>query len=224
MAFAMPERSSDILLVPSAIRQLVCRIFFWHGLLSPVGATEPVDLSIPDSLFLPNIPKRPRDAIRGIQFAQETIGMSGREQQMRVLDELLRGNVPGFLRKLKPVHLSHRSPHGEMITALIWVKPDYLAIGSDEDFLRIPLSYPSAVAAAQAFDCILPTRKMVDAVYDQATCHLKPDPLPSGPKMRSSEYYLKHREMIRAQRKAAGCTLGELSCRVIRKMLFSPTA
>jgi hypothetical protein len=136
--------------------------------------------------------------------------MTGRERQMRALDELLRGNVPDFLRKLKPVHLSHRSPHGEMITALIWVTPDYLAIGSDEDFLRIPLSYPSAVAAAQAFDCVLPTRKMVDAIYDQATCHLKPDPLPPGPKMRSSEYYLKHRGMIRNQRKEVGCALGEL--------------
>ncbi|UCF92491.1 MAG: hypothetical protein JSW39_30225 [Desulfobacterales bacterium] len=136
--------------------------------------------------------------------------MTGRERQTRALDELLRGNVPDFLRKLKPVHLSYRSPQGKTITALIWVTPDYLAIGSDEDFLRIPLSYPSAVAAAQAFDCVLPTRKMVDAIYKQATCHLEPDPLPPGPKMRSSEYYLKHREMIRAQRKEAGCALGEL--------------
>ncbi len=97
-----------------------------------------------------------------------------------------------------------------MITALIWVTPDYLAIGSDENFLRIPLSYPSAVAVAQAFECVLPTRKIVDAIYKQATCRLKPAPLPPGPKMRSSEYYLKHREMIRAQRKEADCALGEL--------------
>jgi hypothetical protein len=186
---------------------LICLL---HGLLSPIGATGSVDQSIPASLFLQNIPNRPRDAIRGQQFGIETKGMTGKERQTRALDELLRGNVPDFLRKLKPVRLSYISPHGEKITALIWVTPDYLAIGSDEDFLRIPLSYPSAVAAAQAFDCILPTRKMVDAIYDQATCHLKPDPLPPGPKMRSSEYYLKHRGMIRNQRKEVGCALGEL--------------
>ena len=206
----MRKRLSDIPAVFLAIRRLVYLICLLHGLLAPTGATESVDQSIPDSLFLQNIPKHPQDAISGQQFGQETRGMTGRERQMRALDELLRGNVPDFLRNLKPVRLSHRPPHGEMITALIWVTPDYLAIGSDEDFLRIPLSYPSAVAAAQAFDCILPTRKMVDAIYDQATCHLKPDPLPPGPKMRSSEYYLKHREMIRTQRKAAGCALGEL--------------
>ena len=206
----MPKRPSDIPAVPLAIRHFVYLICFLYALLAPIGATESVDQSIPDSLFLQNIPKRPRDAITGTQFGRETTGLTGRERQMRALDELLRGNVPGFLRKLKPVHLSHRSPRGEMITALIWVTPDYLAIGSDEDFLRIPLSYPSAVAAAQAFDCVLPTRKMVDAIYEQATCHLKPDPLPPGPKMRSSEYYLKHREMIRNQRKEADCVLGEL--------------
>ncbi|MBW2428955.1 MAG: hypothetical protein JRF56_08360 [Deltaproteobacteria bacterium] len=76
--------------------------------------------------------------------------------------------------------------------------------------MRIPLSFPSALAAAQAFDCVLPTRKMVDAIYEQATCHLEPDPLPPGSKMRSSEYYLKHRRMIRAQRKEAGCALDRL--------------
>jgi len=206
----MPKRPSDIPAVPLAIRHFVYLICFLYALLSPIGATESVDQPIPDSLFLQNIPKRPRDAITGTQFGRETTGLTGRERQMRALDELLRGNVPDFLRKLKPVRLSHRSPQGEMITATIWVTPDYLTIGSDEDFLRIPLSYPSAVAAAQAFDCVLPTRKMVDAIYDQAACHLKPDPLPPGPKMRSIEYYLKHREMIRNQRKEVGCALGEL--------------
>lgn len=66
--------------------------------------------------------------------------MTGPERQAKATDELLRGNVPDFLRKLKPVYLACRSPPGKMITALIWVSPDYLAIGSDEDFLRIPRS------------------------------------------------------------------------------------
>jgi hypothetical protein len=169
-----------------------------------------VDQSIPPSLFLQNIPKRPHDTITGTQFGQETTGMTGGERQNRALDELLRGNVPDFLRTLKPVHLSCKSPEGEMITALMWVAPDYLAIGSDADFLRIPLSYPSALAAAQAFNCILPTRKMVDAIHEQATCHLKPAPMPPGAKMRSSEYYLEHRGIIRSQRQEVGCILGEL--------------
>ena len=125
------------------------------------------------------------------------------------MEELLSGNVPDFLRKLKPVYLSQRL-NGKIVTALIWVTPDYMAIGTDDNFLRIPLSYPSAVTVAKAFNCALPTRKMVDAIYQQATCQLQPDPLPPGPKMRSSEYYLKHRQMIRTRRREEGCELGEL--------------
>ncbi len=106
----MPKLHSNIPPVPSAIRHLVYLLCFWHGLLSPIGATGPVDQSTPDSLFLQNIPTRPRDAITGIQFGRETTGLTGRERQTRALDELLRGNVPDFLRKLKPVHLSYSPP------------------------------------------------------------------------------------------------------------------
>ncbi|MBL7180682.1 MAG: hypothetical protein ISS65_10815 [Desulfobacterales bacterium] len=178
--------------------------------MSAASAVESVGQGIPDTLCLQKIPERPRDAITGLQFARETTGMTGEEQQSKALGELRRGNIPDFLRKLKPVHFNYRKPRGEMITAIIWATPDYVAIGSDEDFLRIPLTYPSAVAVAEAFECVLPTPKMVDAIYEQSTCHLEPDPLPPGPMMRSSEYFLKHREMIRNQRQQAGCALGEL--------------
>ncbi|MDY6863976.1 MAG: hypothetical protein SV062_13435 [Thermodesulfobacteriota bacterium] len=181
------------------------------SIASQAWAEDFVDNKIPDKVFLQNIPKRSRNAITGSKFALNTTGMTGKERQAKALEELVNGNVPEFLRNLKPVCLSYRAADGENITAIIWVTPDYLAIGSDEDFLRIPLSKHSAVTVANAFDCILPTRKMVDAIYKQSTCHLEPDTLPPGPLMRSSEYYLKHREMIRAKRKKAGCALGELT-------------
>ncbi|MGA1824660.1 MAG: hypothetical protein ACMUIP_08340 [bacterium] len=156
------------------------------------------------------IPSRPEDAITGSEFAFRTARMTGPERQRAALDELRKGNIPDFLRNLKSVRLSFKPVGGKERSATIWVMPDYLAIGSDEDFLRIPLTYLSAIAIAEQFGFILPTRKMVDAIYKQATCHLKPEPLPPGPNMRSSEYYLKHQEMIRSQRESAGCSLGEL--------------
>ena len=80
-----------------------------------------------------------------------------------------------------------------------WVLPDYLAIGSDRDFLRIPLSLPSALAIADEFGCTLPTRKMVDLIYAEAAVKLQPQPLPAGDAMRSNEYFLRHQFMIQAQ-------------------------
>jgi hypothetical protein len=94
------------------------------------------------------------------------------------------------------------------MTAIIWVMPDYLAIGSDEDFLRIPLAYPSAATFAKEFGFVLPTKKMVDAIYEQSAFHLKPQPMPPGPQMRSNRYFLKHQQKIEAQR--TQYPLGEL--------------
>src|SRR5208337_1124419 len=51
---------------------------------------------------------------------------------------------------------------GKSLAATIFVTPDYLAIGSDTDFLRIPMNLPTAAAIADRFGFILPTRKMVE--------------------------------------------------------------
>ena len=146
------------------------------------------------------IPPRSSDAIGGAEFAGKTRDMSGAERQQAALSELRRGNVPDFLRNFRPVNLSHRLPDGRIISGVIWVMPDYLSIGSDQDFLRIPLTYPSATAIAKEFDLMLPTRKMVDDIYGQSDCKLDPQPLPPGRRMRSSEYYLEHQRRIEKQR------------------------
>jgi hypothetical protein len=144
------------------------------------------------------IPPRPDNGISGTEFARKTSGLSGRERQRRALDELRRGNIPSFLRQLQAVTIRHVSA-GDTIKAVLWVTPDYLAIGDNSDFLRIPLTYPSATAIAGEFGCLLPTRKIVDAIYAQAPVHLRPIPMQPGPRMRSSEYYLEHQRMIQKQ-------------------------
>ncbi len=141
---------------------------------------------------------RSEQAIGGAEFAHSTSQMPGGQRQALALDELRRGNIPDFLRRLQPVEVQHVKA-GDTLRAVLWVTPDYLAIGSDSDFLRIPLTYPSAVAIASEFGCLLPTRKIVDAIYAQATVHLAPIPMTPGARMRSSEYYLKHQRMIQEQ-------------------------
>ena len=146
------------------------------------------------------IPQRPREAITGTQFARETDGWPESERQRAAVGEIERGNVPQFLRQLLPVDLHYRPPGGEELTATVWVLPDYLAIGPDHDFLYIPLTWPSATDIASRFGCVVPTPKIVDAVYQQARVHLEPQPLPAGPQMRSNAYYERHQQMIDAQR------------------------
>ncbi|HZT75341.1 MAG TPA: hypothetical protein VFA27_01690 [Vicinamibacterales bacterium] len=127
------------------------------------------------------------------------------ERERAVLREILDGNIPSFLRTLAPVELTS---HGA--TSTIFVMPDYLAIGSDEDYLRIPMNLPTATTIAEAFGFVLPTRKMVNAIYAQAAHRFVPHPLPAGPRMTSTEYYRTHNSLIEQARRAAGVALGVL--------------
>ena len=104
--------------------------------------------------------------------------------------------------------LTTRAPGGPTVAATIWVTPDYLAIGSDDDFLYVPLNYYSATIVADRFGSVLPTASMVDAIYEQSAHHLTPAPLPAGPLMRSNLYLSKHQQRIDEQR--SGLPLGEL--------------
>ena len=87
------------------------------------------------------------------------------------------GNVPPFLRKLLPVDVAAGT-----VKASYFVAPDYLAIGSDDDFFLTPLTPLTAQAIADRLDCVLPTPKMVDDIYANATVKLKPElPIPPSP-------------------------------------------
>ena len=159
---------------------------------SNVAATEVPDLTR-------NIPPRAPQALTGSQFAESVSRMDRQQREYAILDQLTEGNLPGFLRKLAPVALHGEMSSGATLSATIFVMPEYLAIGSDSDFLRIPMNFHTAAAIADRFRFMLPTRKMVDAIYHQATCRFTPQPLPAGPEMTSTGYYQHHNVMIDGQ-------------------------
>jgi hypothetical protein len=94
------------------------------------------------------------------------------DREAAILKEITAGNVPDFLRQFKRVPIAAGELHGT-----IEAMPDYLAIGSDDDFVRIPMTPQTAQRIADKFDCILPTRKMVDAIDAAAEVRLAPQPL-----------------------------------------------
>jgi len=155
------------------------------------------------------IPPRPAQALTGSQFAEYVSKMDPQQREHAILSEILQGNVPSFLRKLIPVELKQRA-NGRSLAATIFVMPDYLAIGSDKDYLRIPMNFYTAAAILAHFGFVLPTRKIVDAIYDQSSYHFRPQPLPPGPEMRSTRYYRIHNEMIERQSRARGIPTGAL--------------
>lgn len=156
------------------------------------------------------IPPRPCFALTGSGFAKNVSAMDESEREQAILTQLMKGNLPDFLRRLKPVQLIAKFKDGKTITATIFVMPDYLAIGSDRDFLLIPMTLRTATEIAIKFGFVLPTKKIVDAIFEQSEVHFTPNPMPPGPQMGSVVYYLKHAQKIEEQRRTSGYPPGAL--------------
>ena len=161
--------------------------------------------------LLRRIPARPPTALTGNQFAHRVEALSGSDREEEIQDELLAGDMPQFLRKVAPITMRGQLPDGQNVEVTVCVMTDYLAIGSDHDFLTIPMRLATALNVANHFDFTLPTKRVVDAIYQQAAVHLAPQPLPAGDQMRSTDYYWHHNELIAEQRLERGVQPGVLT-------------
>ena len=157
------------------------------------------------------IPARPAQARGGNAFADSLAGLTEPERDRAIRDELLSGNLPPALRRLWPATVTGQGPDGLPVRLVLCVLADYLAVGADLDALRVPMGLDSARAVAAGFGFTLPTRRIVDLIYRQATVQLLPQPLPAGEAMRSTATYRQHQALVEQQRAAVGALPGALT-------------
>lgn len=146
------------------------------------------------------LPARPSRSRPGSTFVRDVLHLAGAARDRAVTEQVLAGNVPRFLRTLAPVTLSGTGTGGERIDVTICVTPDYLAVGDNTDFVRVPVGLPAAARIAADLGFHLPTTKMVDAIYAQAEVRLPPAPMPPTAQMASTDYFWRHHAMVEAQR------------------------
>jgi hypothetical protein len=146
-----------------------------------------------------NLPVRPAFAPSGAEFVQRITGLELLEREREISMQVLAGNVPDFLRKLVPIHVSTVSD-GHTNEATFWATPDYLAVGSEADYILMPLSPNTAQRIADALNCSLPTRKMVNEIYAAAEVKLAPEPIPPSSAMTTVRVFSQHNAIVRAQR------------------------
>lgn len=135
--------------------------------------------------------------------------------------EITSGNFPQFLRQFKsvPIRGTIKVDHQEReVATTIEVMPDYLAIGSDEDFVRMPMTPQTAQRIANHFGYVLPTRKIVDAIDAHAELHLGPRPLTR--EREAVATFLEHHEIIERQRAAK--PLGLLTTGIKKDVVLTP--
>ncbi len=135
----------------------------------------------------------------GSEFYREAATWQWRKRDSAAQSQILSGNLPAFLSKFCKIETTLSDPNGKLVKAFYYVSPDYLSIGSDADWARIPLTPMAAQAIADSFQCFLPTRKMVNDIYRQA--NVKLEPVPMFAFRDSTVTFWQHHLMIEGQRK-----------------------
>lgn len=125
-----------------------------------------------------SLPKRKAPAINGAAFYNKVAAIDRNERELQIIKEITAGNIPRFFRKLIPVNVSITdSSNGKIIKATYFVTADYLSIGNNKNFARVPMTPMAAQQIADSLHCFLPTKKMVDDIYAAAKIKLAPQPL-----------------------------------------------
>jgi len=145
------------------------------------------------------LPPRDQAAKTGSQLVQQWEGLSLEERDSSIVQEVLSGNVPNWIRALRVVEVD-RLEDGTWVDVQLGVLPDYLAVGSSEDFITIPMSPQAAQQIADATDMMLPTPVLVDAIWTQSDVRLDPRPIPPSDAMTSVPVFVEHHHMLQMQR------------------------
>jgi hypothetical protein len=185
-------------------------VILW-GICASASAAPASDTRQCGDALSRKIPPRAAKAPAGRDFMRSLEGLSDDEREQAILEQLLAGNIPEFLRRLRPVHLTGHVSGGRVADVTVCVSPDYLAVGSDENFFLVPMRLSTALTVAGRFSFALPTTRIVDAIYSQARTHLQPQPLPASDTMRTTAYYWEHNELVQQQRNDMTGELGALT-------------
>lgn len=170
----------------------------------------------------PIIPPRPVDAIAGTAFMEKVKDLSFQEREGEIYREISTGNIPDHLRELVAVEGTFEDDAGVQHVIKYQVLPDYLAIGSVEDFCRIPMGPKTAQAIADLFGASLPTQKLVDDIYRHAELKLEPVTYyPVGDVNERVGQFVRHNRDIEAQRREKGGTLGQLTAGLKKDVVIS---
>ncbi len=194
------------------------------GLTFPFNATATAKAC--DASLVESIPKREVRAPSGSAVMERLTKKGGTARDQEVVRHVLSGNVPSFLRQLSPVSIAGTLASGQPVLVTICVMPEYLAVGDDRDFVRVPMGLGAAARIAEAFDFLLPTPRMVDAIYAQARIRVAPSPMKPTSQMSSTAYLVTHNDTVDRQvsqlgKPGAALTAGHKKDLVLSNRLIS---
>ncbi|MEM6532686.1 MAG: peptidoglycan-binding protein [Myxococcota bacterium] len=172
----------------------------YHAVLESAVASAESDAEAVRALIAASVPRHVRN-----QLLREAIPVLGgqdfltlmetepTDQEELIVQAVLAGNVPDHVRSLVPVTVGR---HGMEVT--FYTLPDVISIGSNDDYVAIPMNRVSAERIAARLGMMLPTPQMVDDRWDQADYRFVPASLGGAATARISAYR-EHNAMLQRE-------------------------
>ena len=176
---------------------VACRIV-WLVLFTKFA--QPIFADTVPERWTVSLPQASEARMTGNEIAKRWDSLSLADRERQAESQILAGNVPDAWRHFVPMRISETA-EGRIQELVIFVASDYLCVGPDKDFLRMPMSPVGAQRIADSLECLLPTKRLVDEIYMAASVRLEPQPLPPVAEMTRVSYFSKHNEIIERQLK-----------------------
>jgi len=181
---------------------------------------------ISDTIIIPvrrlNIPPRQPDAETGSAFMTSIGSLALEEREEEIFKAVSSGNIPEFLRNTVTLSGEFADSTGKLHKVVYEVMPDYLSVGSDADFCRIPMNPHTAQRLADLFGASLLTSKLSDEIYKKAQVKLAPyNYIPQGNANELVTKFVEHNNRIKTQCTEAGGVIGQLTAGIKKDIILS---
>jgi hypothetical protein len=181
---------------------------------------------ISDTLIIPirrlNIPARKADAESGTDFMKRIEPLDREAREEEIYKAVSSGNIPGFLRNTVTLKGEFSDSAGVIHTMIYEAMPDYISVGNDSDFYRIPMNPYTAQRIADLFGGSLLTSKLSDHIYSRADIKLAPfNYVPVGNANELVTKFEAHNQQIEKQFVEAGGRRGDLVAGIKKDVILS---
>lgn len=181
---------------------------------------------ITDSIMAPirilNIPPRPPGSESGSQFMKRISSLLPDARENEIFRAIASGNIPEFLRNTVTISDKFADSEGNLHTVTYETMPDYLSVGNDTDFCRIPMNPYTAQQLADMFGASFITAKISDHIYKMAPIKVAPfNYTPVGNINESVIRFEEHNQQIEKQREELNGVNGQLIAGIKKDIIIS---
>jgi len=146
--------------------------------------------------------------LTGSQFLEQIWNLTGEPREQAVVDAIFSGYIPENLKRGWPVIESSGVVGGRERKIRYLATSDYLGVGTADDFIYTPQWPGFAQTVANAFQCILPSSRIVEQITRQAVVRvplqIPPIARPVSPRMESTEAWAQDTVQIRQVLRGTG--------------------